>query len=304
MDMKPWVAIQRNPMSGSGKRNALLRELVLHLRRNGLTPRLFGNRERLQRRLDVPAWRESLVCIVAAGGDGTVGDVVNRYPGIPLAVLPLGTENLLARYLKIPRSGKAVAEMIASDRRRRFDLCSLNGRRFTLMASFGFDADVVHRTHLSRTGHITKLNYLQPIWSSLRMYQYPQLRVYADEAAVPLLARSAVLVNLPMYALGLNFAGDALGDDGFIDMCLFEQGSAYQMLRYSYNVMRGTHLRLPDFQRIRARHVRIEADQPVPIQIDGDPAGQTPAEVGILPGALEVFVPAVTAAIPAKAATS
>ena len=113
---RSWVAILRNPKSGSERGRRELLELVSELRRRGLQPRLFSHRERLQQRLTEPVLRERLLCVVAAGGDGTVGDVINRYPDLPIAVLPLGTENLLACYLRIPRSERLVAQMIA-DRR-------------------------------------------------------------------------------------------------------------------------------------------------------------------------------------------
>ena len=106
---RPWVAIQRNPTSGTGTRRGVLLELIRELKRRGIRPRLFASRERMQAKLADPAAREHLVCVLAAGGDGTIGDVVNRYPGLPLATLPLGTENLLAKYLRIQPSGAQVA---------------------------------------------------------------------------------------------------------------------------------------------------------------------------------------------------
>lgn len=286
-----WVAIQRNPISGTGTRRGQILELVSGLRQRGFRPRIYKNRQRLMERLADPRQREELVCIVAAGGDGTVGDIINRFPGLPVAILPLGTENLLARYLKIPSSGKAVAEMIATGETRRLDLGEVSGRRFAVMASFGFDADVVRRTDARRTGPIRKLNYLQPIWESFRKYKYPELRIHIDQAATPLRACLLVAVNLPVYALRLPVAEAASGDDGLLDLKLFRRGSAFQMLRYFYKVAMGKHEALEDVQTVRTACFRVESDEPVPIQVDGDPAGWTPAEVRTLPAELEVFVP-------------
>jgi diacylglycerol kinase family enzyme len=101
-----------------------------------------------------------------------------------------------------------------------------------------------------------------------------------------------VVVNVPIYALGLSVARSARGDDGILDLRLFQQGSAFQMIRYLCNLALGTHEGLPDVQSLSGRRVRIESDVPVPIQLDGDAAGFTPAEISVLPGALEVIVPA------------
>jgi diacylglycerol kinase family enzyme len=182
--------------------------------------------------------------------------------------------------------------MIAAGHTQPIDLGAVRERRFAIMASFGFDADVVHRADACRRGNISKWNYLQPIGHSLRKYQHPVLRAFLDGAPEPLAARLAVVVNLPVYALGLKLAATAAGDDGLLDVRLFERGSAFQILRYFYNVARGTHENLRDVTTAQARRIRFEADVPVPIQVDGDPAGWTPAEIRVLPRALELIVPA------------
>ncbi len=287
----PWVAIQRNPTSGTGARRGVLLELNRELKRRGIRPRMFANRERMQAKLAEPAAREQLVCVLAAGGDGTVGDVIHRYPGLPLATLPLGTENLLAKYLGVQPSGAQVAELIASGSRRRLDLGQLNGKAFTLMASCGFDAEVVHRTHANRRGHIRKWHYVPPIWNSIRKYDHPPLRVFVDDEPQPYSARLLMAVNLPAYAMGIPFAPQATGVDGQLDLCLFQRGSTFQMVRYLGHVIAGRHQSLPDVTCLKASRVRIEADVAVPWQMDGDPAGFTPVTLEVLPAALEVFAP-------------
>jgi len=283
-----WVAIQRNPKSGTGAGRRQLVELARELKRLGFRPRLFKSRERLD------AWMaqagRQVACIVAAGGDGTLGDVINRHPDVRLTLLPLGTENLLARYLGIPRSGKEVARMIAKGHVRVLDLCRLGERRFALMASVGFDADVIQRLHNSRRGNISRLSYVQPILESVRKYAYPQIRLWVDDAPSPRIARLAVITNVPIYALGMSVARGAAGDDGVLDLRLFLRGSAFQMMRYLCNLAMGTHERLWDVESVRGRRIRIESDIPVPIQVDGDSAGFTPAEIDVLPGALEIIV--------------
>jgi len=289
--VEPWVAIQRNPMSGTGGAKRELLELVKHLWRNKLRPKLFTRRERLAAALADPDRRAALNCIVAAGGDGTFRDIINRYPGVRVALFPMGTENLVSRYLKIPRNGRRVAEMIAAGKVRTLDLGQCGDRRFAVMASAGFDADVIHRAHARRSGHITRWSYLQPIATSLRIYPYPEVRVFLDGASTAETGRLAVLVNLPAYALGINMASSAHENDGLFDLRLFQRGGSFQMWRYFLNLMLGRHEQLPDVKSKTAVKVRWESDCPIPIQVDGDPAGTTPAEFEMLPGAVEVVVP-------------
>ena len=100
-----------------------------------------------------------------------------------------------------------------------------------------------------------------------------------------------MIANLPQYAMGLPIAPGAVGDDGLLDLRLFERPSGFQMFRYLYKVARREHESLPDVRVGRFRRLRIGSKTPVPIQCDGDPAGWTPAEVSVLPGALTLFVP-------------
>ncbi len=287
----PWVAIQRNPKSGSGGARRELLDLIIHLRKFGFHPRVFTRRERLAAALADPIRRKSLYCIVSAGGDGTFRDLVNRYPGVRLALFPMGTENLVAQFLKITRNGQRVAEIIAAGHVTRFDLGLIGDQRFAVMASVGFDADIMHRAHARRQGHISRWSYLQPIAESLRMYAYPEIRVFVNQQPVAATCRLAVLVNFPAYALGLTFARRARGDDGLFDVRLLECGTAFQMWRYFFNLVCGRLEKLPDVKSVTATRVRWESDVPVPIQVDGDPAGWTPAEFSILPGAVEILVP-------------
>jgi diacylglycerol kinase family enzyme len=287
----PWVAIQRNPRSGTGARRRELLQLVAGLKKHRLRARVFSNREKMDARLRDPGRRDSLVCVVAAGGDGTICDVINRVPGIPLAILPMGTENLVAKYLGIPPCGRTVAEFIAAGQFRSLDLCRCGDRHFLLMVSLGFDAEIVRLLHESRRGNITKLTYFQPTWQSLRKYRHPQMRVYIDGQPQPILARLAIVANLPVYAFGLKMVGSAEGDDGWLDARMFQLGSAFQMFRYLYKVVARGHERLPDVVSARGRRIRIESDVPVPVQADGDPAGFTPVDISIEPAAVRVIVP-------------
>jgi diacylglycerol kinase (ATP) len=107
----------------------------------------------------------------------------------------------------------------------------------------------------------------------------------------PLSGRLLVVANLPAYAMGLPLAASAEGSDGLLDLRVFRRRSAFQMVRYLYKVALRQHESLADVVCGRAQRVHITCDTPVPLQCDGDPAGFTPAEVTILPGALTLIVP-------------
>jgi diacylglycerol kinase family enzyme len=287
------IAILRNPWSGPGRRKRYVHSLLLALKSQGLKPRLFSSRARLTAWMANPRHRESLYCLVAAGGDGTISDLMTRFPGVRLATIPLGTENLLARQVGIPRDGAVVAHMIAAGRTWTIDACELGMRRFCLLASIGIDAAIVHRTHAGRRGNIHKYNYLGPIVATLRTYRFPRLRVWLDDDVEPQRCRLLLIANHAAYALGLQVMPEARGDDGWLDVRLFAAKNFWSTWKLVWCAWRGTLARQSRVHVVwrRATRIRVDADVPVPIQVDGDPAGSTPAEIRILPKGLRMVVP-------------
>ena len=302
------ILIALNPTAGGRCRIPLVRRLAELLEAVGLQAEVITEIGTLAEKADRLYGNGDLRAVVAAGGDGTVGLVAQRtMPGVPIAVLPLGTENLLARQLGLRADPAELCAAICGGRIVRLDAGLAAGRLFLLMVGCGFDAEVVRRLHGMRRGHIRHFSYTKPILDSLRNYQYPELRVYCESpvstgkgdelvgAACPtdFSARWAFVVNLPRYAVGLQIAPDALGTDGFLDICLFKEGSLWSGLRYLAGVALGTHLSWRDVTRFRARCVRIESTGAVPYQLDGDPGGFLPVTIEILPGRLTVLVPTV-----------
>jgi diacylglycerol kinase (ATP) len=314
------VLISRNPNAGARDNQAAVAVLSNALRHHGLEPAEFTELEALTAAVQVEANARRLRCVVAAGGDGTVSLLANVLsPDTPLAILPLGTENLLSQYLELeqPASPQQVAHWIAESYTIQLDAGLANDRLFLLMVGCGFDAEVVRRLHAQRTGHIQHFSYIRPILEAIHSYRYPPLRVCirssppgemsqlvsfsGDDPAARLdsnssdgdatyqRARWAFVVNLPQYAGGLRIAPMAIGSDGLLDVCTFRQGSLWHGLRYLIGVAMGRHRRWSDYRHTLAREVRIECDEPIPYQCDGDPGGFLPVTVRVLPKRLRLI---------------
>src|SRR5581483_11204895 len=142
------VAILANPIAGSASSPRLLEELVAGLIAQGLKPTVCRRPQELS--LLASSAAKSLRCVIAAGGDGTLAEVLNRAPDVPVSILPLGNENLVARHFDCPKSSPLLIQSVLAGKLRLMDLGRMNGRYFTLMAGVGFDADVVHRVHRNR----------------------------------------------------------------------------------------------------------------------------------------------------------
>ncbi len=290
-ESRPWIAIQRNPTSGSGRGTREVLRLIHELRELGFLPRLYSRRSDLDRDALHPERRSRLRAIVAAGGDGTLLDVANRFPGIPIGVLPLGTENLFARALGLPCDGQQLAKTIAGGRSVRFDCARANGRRFLVVASAGFDAEVIHLAHTRRSGRIRRWFYALPILTALLRYTYPCARVQLDDEPHSHQACLVLIANLSRYALGLPVAPQARGNDGLLDVCIFQDPGRWRLFRDLMAVLRGQHQQLRHVIVRQASRITVHAEEPVPVQIDGDPAGYSPCTIEIEPGAIEVLVP-------------
>jgi diacylglycerol kinase (ATP) len=291
-ESRPWVAIQRNPSSGSGKGARELHRLIRALRQHGLRPRLYSRRSELDAAVADPPLRAGLKGIVAAGGDGTLLDVANRFPEVPIAVLPLGTENLFSRSLGLTCDGAKLAEIIAAGRTARFDCARANERRFLVVASVGFDAEVIHLAHARRTGRIRRWFYAIPIAIAWARYSYPTVTVQIDGDKESQQACLVLVANLSRYALGLPITPHASGHDGLLDVCLFQCPGRWRLVRDLMAVLQGAHFQQKHVVMRQARRVVISGTDGVPVQVDGDPGGQTPITMEIDPAAIQIFVPA------------
>lgn len=293
------VLIGVNPRAGAQNRQAIVEEFSHQLASLGFEAAIFHEVDALAVESGRLLAAGRLRAVVAAGGDGTIRLIADRTPvGTPLLVLPLGTENLLARYLELTADPVQLSNVVADGLTVRFDAGRAGNRLFTLMAGCGFDAEVVRRLHQERQGHIHHLSYAKPILDAIREYDYPELRVYYAPADAPdgaelteeITARWVFVINLPLYAGGLSFSPQALGTDGLLDVCTFKEGSLWHGLMYLGGVMLGQHEGMQDFFRIQTRRLRVEAAGPAPFQLDGDPGGDLPVEFGILPQRLTLLV--------------
>ncbi len=281
------VAIFANPVAGSGRFHHIIDELTAALERLGLAASICRHRAELTDWLGQQG--PDVRCVVAAGGDGTLGEVLNRAPGVPVALLPLGTENLAARHVAADRSAERLAAAIAAGRLRRIDLGRANGRWFSLMASAGFDAEVVRLLHRHRRGTISRLTYVAPILKALFGYPYPVVEVEIPDTGERLRGAHVFAFNLPEYGFGLPIGRTAHANDGLLDVLILERPGVLNLFRYLAALLTGRHLQLGDVKYRRVREVRLSCEFETPLQIDGDPAGPLPATIEVVPGALRLI---------------
>lgn len=244
---------------------------------------------------------ESIRCVVAVGGDGTLGAALNDTPdGMPLTILPSGTENLMAGYLRRNRRASDLVRLVREGLTVRLDAGVANGRLFTLLTSAGFDADVVRRVHANRisskSGNINHLSYAWPIFRAIGGYRYPRIRISGECADgkpfEPVEGTWLFGVNLPRYASGLKIAPNASGLDGLLDLCVMKRGQLVAGLWYLWHIVRRRHERLSSVATARITRCTVESLEgiEVPFQLDGDPGGVLPLHLSVAPRRLRVLI--------------
>jgi diacylglycerol kinase family enzyme len=286
------VIVAWNPKSGRQSRESLIRDVAERMRAAGLRVTSASDLESIKSHVEKARGQGSLRAVVAAGGDGTVRLIAQHLgPNTPLAILPLGTENLLARYLRLNADPRRLIDMILADTRRTMDAAMANETLFLIVFSCGFDAEVVSRTHERRRGHIRRSDYVPWVLHSMANYPYPPLKISVDGLQLADLPRWAFVFNVPRYAMDLGIVPEASPDDGLLDLQTFAKGGSLRGLGYFFGVLFRRHRRMKESSHQRGRSIRIESTQQVAFQIDGDPGGFLPVDIRVLPNYLNVFVP-------------
>lgn len=289
------VPILANPYSGRGANRQRVQEVIDSLSDHGLEPMPIWELDERAMRLGDADFLANCRALISAGGDGSLGDVVNDlYQAhgqldVPIAVLPLGNENLFARQFGFDCSVTELARSAAAGQVRQVDIGKAGDRLFTLMASAGFDADVVHRMARWRGAagplrRVSSLDYVPKIMRAAAGYGYTRMTVEVDGQAYQ--GSHLFVFNLPQYGGGLGIAPKASGSDAQLDWVMFERPGLVNLADYAWTVLRAKHLGRPDVPHGRATTLRVTSEMPVPMQADGDPAGFTPIQVSVMPKAM------------------
>ena len=226
--------------------------------------------------------------LVVAGGDGTINEAINglRDRTLPLAIVPLGTANVLAAELDLPLDAAALAETIAAGAARRVATGRVNGRAFTMMAGVGFDAYVVSHVSLGLKRAVGKLAYVIETLRQLMRYRPLMYDVRIDGSLHR--ASSVIVANGRFYGGRFVCAPAARLDRGEFQACLFGRAGRWHVIRYALALLVGRLHRLPDVTIVPARRVEIAAPPGDPVQGDGDILAFLPATIEIVPDTLQL----------------
>ncbi|GMV99518.1 MAG: hypothetical protein AMXMBFR84_06570 [Candidatus Hydrogenedentota bacterium] len=282
------VLIIANPIAGGGKGEFTANQLARELRSRGADTHTVITRAQGDARSAAAA--HGYDCVASVGGDGTANEVVNGFTGtaVPLAILPLGTANVVAREYGLSRDPAVLAERIVSGKRRVLDLGSANGHRFLMGAGAGFDAAVVNVIHAHRGKKLGLLAWILPTLKTAFTFEPAPIRVVVDGMEIESNAGYVIIGNCRYTAGIIPFTPAAVTDDGLLDVCIIREP---RPLRLAWLALRAffpgfTSLRSITYIKGAVVELSSASNSPVPMQVDGDPAGYLPARFEAISRAL------------------
>lgn len=248
----------------------------------------IGEAELLARK----AAREGFKRIVAAGGDGTINEVVNGLAGTTaaLGLLPIGTVNVFATELGLPAGDlKQCWQIICDGRTRTIDLPSANGKHFVQLAGIGLDAQAVKETSVAFKRSFGPLSYLV---SAAQIASRPPPHLVIESKGGPPIEGSFVLVgNGRLYGGPFPFFKRALIDDGLLDVVVFKRIGYLDIIRYLQDVIFSSSISMPDLEYFQSKRLRVSSEEEVPVEVDGELIGNCPVEFRMRERSLRVLAP-------------
>jgi diacylglycerol kinase (ATP) len=234
--------------------------------------------------------------VIVAGGDGTLNAALQGLAGtgLPLAVLPLGTANNLARTLGIPTSLEAACRLAAHGARRWIDLGWVNGRYFFTTASIGLSVQITEVLTYQTKQRWGALAYAVAAFRAVARSRRFHAEIRWTGGKRDSRTIQVVVGNGRYYGSALPVAEDATIDDACLDLYSLEVVHWWQLLMLLPALRRGRHGRKRSVEALRATAFEIETRPPLAVNVDGEICGQTPASLRVIPRALEVFAPAST----------
>jgi diacylglycerol kinase (ATP) len=210
--------------------------------------------------------------VVAAGGDGTVNEVVNGLDGfdVPLGIIPLGTANDFARQVGIPADADHAMDVILQKKPKRFDTASLNGRRFLNVSTGGVGAEATAETPASAKETLGPMAYAISGMRKLAEFKPYRAKFSGDDFEYD--------GEFLMFAVGLTKSTGggtmvtpmASANDGLLDLCIVEAMTRREFASVGLKVKRGEHIGHPKVHYRQLRNVTIDASEALSVNVDGE----------------------------------
>ncbi len=288
----PRLLIIRNPTAGQRRARHYARALSL-LEAAGCAVTVAetaarGDAQGFAREADEAAFD----AVVAAGGDGTINEVVNGLIGraLPLGVIPLGTSNVLAHEIGVGSNIARAVKTILTGRHQPVAAAVADGHYCCLMVSAGYDARAIKRVRPALKRLLGEGAYYLAGLKEVIAGPKHMLSVEVDGEAFE--SASVIVMNGRLYGGKFTCAPDADMREPLLHAVLLTRTGRWNVMRYGLALVTNRLYRLSDVQVIPATTVRILAPAGEPCQSDGDLIGEAPMDIRVEANAVEILFPA------------
>ena len=281
-----------NPFSGE---NAILKKLdviVDMYQQKGLqiVPYRIQKGKPLADALDIID--DSYNHILVAGGDGTVDNVVNammeRNINLPLAILPVGTANDFAKFIKLPRRVSEAVEKILSSEPMLVDVGKINQKYFINVASTGLFTDISQKTDTNLKNTIGKLAYYLKGLEELPNFRKLKVKLTSEEMNYEG-EMYLMLVFNGQTAGNLRLATRADICDGYLDVIVIKAVQLYEVLPLFFKILKNEHLDSNKVLYFKTKKITIESEEDIVVDIDGEPGPGFPLTVECVQGGIKLL---------------
>jgi diacylglycerol kinase (ATP) len=242
--------------------------------------------------------------LVVVGGDGALHEVANGLDGLDdpptIAVIPSGTGGDFVRTFGIPDDVSAAARIALCGETRTIDLGRVSYRAwdgtdssalFANVASAGMSGAIAQRANDTSKALGAKASYLWATLSVFKGWSAVATRLVVDDERRSGPMFDVVVANGRFFGGGMKMCPDAIPDDGLLDIVTIGDVTKRDLVLTMPKIYRGTHLPHPKAEALRGKVVTVDTDEPVPVELDGEQPGTTPARFEVLPNAMRLRVP-------------
>lgn len=235
---------------------------------------------------------EGYELVVGCGGDGTLREIVSGLAGsnVALGIIPIGTGNVIAMDLGIPRAPRKACEVILQKHIRRIDIGRCGQNHFVLAAGVGFDVEVIAKTDLELKSRVRNLAYIYAGAKHLPNCKPRDYLIESDGFSGTVNALAIAVCNSHRYGGYRLKRGISLGD-GLFDVCVIRGKPPLDAFKIFLGVLSRVGVPRRNLFTFKARRMRISADENVVVHNDGDVVGSLPMDFEVVKRALPVIVP-------------
>jgi len=293
--MAKKVLVIRNPSSASGKKQNKVDKSIELLQSEECQLQVYETKAAEDATHYLLQLQEKFDVVVAAGGDGTVNEVINglvNMQNVVLAVIPSGTTNVLAKELNLPNTPKALVDIILNGVEKSVYLGRLNGRRFSMMVGIGYDAWTVNYVNLEIKKRFGKLAYIISMFKQFWHYGKQQYLVNIDGKEVT--ASSMIITQGKYYAGSFLLSRQADLSRQTMQAITMATHNRAQFFLSCLALPFGLLEKAPYVQSVAAKDIKVscvnQVDKLNVLQMDGDNAGALPAHLVIEEQAISILV--------------